>query len=85
MAKILKLRNDFIAHRSINIVATHRINLLPEIKNDEVNAVLDLVYEVATKYSMLYGHNRTSRQMIGSDDYKSLFAALRKGYGLGEA
>jgi hypothetical protein len=84
VAKILKLRNDFIAHRSVNIVATHRINLLPEIKNDEMNAILDLAYDLATKYAVLYGHNRTSRPMMGSDDYKRLFKALRKGYDLGE-
>jgi hypothetical protein len=82
--KILTLRNDFIAHRSANIIATHRINLLPEIKNEEVNAMLDLLYDLATKYAVLYGHNRTSRRMLGSDDYKHLFASLRKGYALGD-
>jgi hypothetical protein len=84
VAKILKLRNEFIAHRSINVVATHRTNLLPAITNDEVNIVLDLLYDLSTKYAMLYGHNKTSRFMVGCDDYKSLFAALRKGYDLGE-
>ena len=84
VAKILKLRNDFIAHRSVNIVATHRINLLPEVKNDEMNAILDLAYDLATKYAVLYGHNRTSRHMVGSDDCKHLFEALRKGFDLGE-
>jgi hypothetical protein len=82
--KILTLRNDFIAHRSANIIATHRINLLPEIKNEEVNAMLDLLYDLATKYAVLYGKNRTSRRMVGSDDYKLLFEGLRKGYALGE-
>jgi hypothetical protein len=82
--KILTLRNDFIAHRSANIIATHRINLLPEITNDEVNAMLDLLYNLATKYAVLYGQNPTSRHMIGSDDYQHLFKALRKGFDLGE-
>ncbi len=82
--KVLTLRNDFIAHRSVNIIATHRINLLPEIKNDEISAMLDLLYDLATKYAVLYGHNRTGRKMMGSDDYKRLFAALRKGYALSE-
>lgn len=58
------------------------MNLLPEIKNEEVNAILDLLYELSTKYAMLYGFNRTSRHMIGSDDYKELFKALRKGFAL---
>ncbi len=80
--KILTLRNEFIAHRSVNVVATHRLNLLPEIKNEEIDAILDLLYELSTKYAMLYGFNRTSRHMIGSDDYKQLFKALRKGFAL---
>lgn len=80
--KILTLRNDFIAHRSVNIVAAHQINLIPQIKNEEVDAMLDLLYELATKYAMLYGHNRTSRFMVGSDDYQQLFKALRKGFNL---
>lgn len=84
VAKILKLRNDFIAHRSINIVATHRINLLPELTNEEVITILDLVYDLATKYSMLYGKNRTSRSLPGSDDYNHLLDGLRKGFDLGE-
>jgi hypothetical protein len=49
-----------------------------------MNAILDLAYDLATKYAVLYGHNRTSRHMVGSDDYKCLFKALRKGYDLGE-
>lgn len=83
VAKILKLRNDFIAHRSVNIVATRRINLLPELKNEEVSSILDLVYELATKYSKLYGKNITSRSMPGSNDYKHLLEGLRKWYDLG--
>ena len=82
--KILTLRNDVIAHRSANIIATHRINLLPEITNDEVNALLDLLYNLATKYAVLYGQNPTFRHMIGSDDYQQLFKALRKGFDLGK-
>ncbi len=82
VAKILTLRNDFLAHRSINIVSTHRTNLLPEIKNEEVTALLDLLYDLATKYAMLYGQNRTARTMVGSDDYKSLLEALRRGFDL---
>jgi hypothetical protein len=82
--KILTMRNDFLAHRSINIVATHRINLLPELKNAEVTAMLDVLYEIATKYAMLYGQHRTMRSMIGSDDYESLLDALRKGLDLSE-
>ena len=65
------------------MVATHRMNLRSEIKNEEVNAILDLAYELATKYSVLYGRNRTSRIIVGSDDYKYLFEVLRKGYALG--
>jgi hypothetical protein len=82
--KILTPRNDFLAHRSINIVATHRINLLPELKNEEVTAMLDLLYDLATKYALLYGQHRTGRHMVSSDDYKSLLGALRKGFDLGE-
>lgn len=80
--KILTMRNDFLAHRSINIVATRRISLLPEIKNEEVSAMLDLLYRLATKYALLYGQNQTMRTMVGSDDYKSLLEALRKGLDL---
>jgi hypothetical protein len=82
--KILRMRNDFLAHRSINIVARHRIDLLPELKNAEVTAMLDLLFEIATKYAMLYGHHRTMRSMIGSDDYKSLLEVLRKGFEISE-
>jgi hypothetical protein len=82
--KILTMRNAFLAHRSINIVATHRISLLPEIRNDEVSAMLDLLYRLATKYALLYGQNQTARSMVGSDDYKSLLEALRKGFELPE-
>jgi hypothetical protein len=82
--KILTLRNEVLAHRSINIVATHRINLLPELNNEEVNEILDLLYRIATKYAMLHGQNRTLRSMVGSDDYKRLLKALKKGFALGE-
>lgn len=64
--KILKMRNEFLVHRSINIVATRRINLLPEIRNEEVSSMLDVLFGVATKYAMLYGQNRTMRMMVGS-------------------
>jgi hypothetical protein len=78
--KILTMRNDFLAHRSINIVATRRINLLPEIKNEEVSAMLDLLYRLATKYAVLYGQNQTMRSTVGEDDYQSMLEALRKGF-----
>jgi len=82
--KILTMRNDFLAHRSINIVATRRINLLPELKNQEVSAMLDLVYQLATKYAVRYGQNPTMRSMVGADDYKTMLEALRSGFDFGD-
>lgn len=82
--KILTLRNDFLAHRSVNIVATHSTDLLPTILNDEITQIIDLVYETTTKYALLYGQNQTLRYMVGSDDYKTLLKALKDGFGLEE-
>jgi len=82
--KILTLRNKFLAHRAAAVVATHSTHLLPEILNEEITQMIDVVYETATKCAVFYGQNRTARYVVGSDDYKAMFKALKNGFGLEE-
>lgn len=79
IAKILNLRNKFLAHRDTGIVANHALPLLPNLLNKEIDDVMDLLYDLASRYCRLYGLAPTIRPFPGDDDYKRMLELLKAG------
>jgi hypothetical protein len=78
--KLTKWRMNVYAHTGARI-ALGKSDLLKEnsISEEEVDQLLNQCFSISNKYMNLYKASAWSRQIVGHDDYLSLFKFLRMG------
>lgn len=76
--KLMVWRGNAYAHRSTKI-ALGKTGSLEAISREELELLLDQCFSIFNKYLQLYKATTWSRQVIGHDDYESLFKFLRLG------
>lgn len=78
--KLTKWRMNVYAHTGAK-VALGKLNILKEnsITEDEIEQLMNQCFIISNKYMSLYKATTWSRQIIGHDDYLSLFKFLRMG------
>jgi hypothetical protein len=79
--KLSLWRGNVYAHTSAKTALGKFINTLEEnsISEAEIKQLLDQSFSISNKYMSLYVASTWSRQIIGHDDYLSLFKFLRMG------
>lgn len=76
--KLIVWRGNAYAHRGAK-VALGKTGSLEAISKEEIELLLDKCFSIFNKYLRLYKATTWSRQIIGHDDYQSLFKFLRIG------
>jgi hypothetical protein len=76
--KLIVWRANAYAHRGAK-VALGKTSSLEAISTQEIELLLDKCFSIFNKYLHLYKATTWSRQVIGHDDYQSLFKFLRMG------
>jgi hypothetical protein len=76
--KLMLWRNNYYSHTSVK-VSLGKIDVLEEISKEEIELLLDKCFSKLNNYLSLYKATTWSRQVIGHDDYMSLFKFMRIG------
>ena len=76
--KLMVWRGNAYAHKGAQI-ALGKTGSLEPISKEEFELLLDKCFSIFNKYLQLYKATTWSRQVIGHDDYESLFKFLRLG------
>lgn len=77
VAKILRIRNEYLAHREARLVGSGTFSGLPELWPTEIQRLLSRALDLVNKYRHLRGRPFLSSQLPGGDDYQNLFELLR--------
>ena len=78
--KLIIWRNNIIAHKaSKNVLKKNHILEKHPLSMDEIQSLLDEGFNILNRYLYLYKASSWSRQIIGHDDYKSLFTFMNLG------
>lgn len=78
--KLIVWRNNIAAHKGAKVsLGKKQILIDNPLSQSEMEQLLDRSLEIFNRYSSLYRASTWSRQIIGHDDYKSLFKFLHLG------
>jgi hypothetical protein len=79
LVKLLKdARDNLYAHRSARDVITQvDLSVKYPLTKGEVDELLDRAHAIVNRYTYLYFSTTYSRQLVGEDDYRNVFEALR--------
>lgn len=76
--KLIIWRGNVYAHKGAKL-SLQGNSVLEAISKEEIEELLDKCFSIFNKYLRLYKAVTWSRQIIGHDDYKSLFKFLKIG------
>ena len=79
VSRLMEIRNQYLAHRQARLVSSGTFASLPELRQIDIETLLNTACRVATKYSHLYGRPMLSQRIIGADDYRYMLNLLRLG------
>ena len=78
--KLVIWRNNIVAHKgSKNVLKKNQILKEHPFSIDEIEELLDEGFKILNRYLYLYKASSWSRQIIGHDDYKSIFKFMNLG------
>jgi hypothetical protein len=78
--KLIVWRNNIIAHRaSKNVLKNNKILEKHPLTTDEIKTLLDEGFSILNRYLYLYKVSSWSRQIVGHEDYKSIFSFMNLG------
>ncbi len=78
--KLVIWRNNIVAHKgSKNVLKKNQILKEHPFSIDEIQKLLDEGFKILNRYLYLYKASSWSRQIIGHDDYKSIFKFMNLG------
>lgn len=78
--KLMIWRNNIVAHLGgRQVLGKTSIVADNPIEKEEIEELLDNSHKIFNKYSTLFDASTWSRQIVGNDDYRSLFKFIRLG------
>ena len=79
VSRLMEIRNQYLAHRQARLVSSGTFASLPELRQIDIETLLDTACRIATKYSHLYRRPMLSQRILGADDYRHMITLLRLG------
>jgi hypothetical protein len=80
VARLTKLRNETLAHRSGDLVRLSDLTSIAGLGPADVETMLSRARAIVQKYSLLYRRSFVSSKLAGGDDYEYLLSLLRRGF-----
>ena len=79
VAKLLSLRNEYLAHRSARQVTKGTFASLPSLDRDEISALITRALKILSKYRHSLGYQQLSWGHQEAEEFQTLLSLLRAG------
>jgi AbiU2 len=79
ISRLMQVRNQYLAHRQASLVSRGTFASLPELRREDIAALLNSASTIVDKYCRLYERPLMSVRFVGADDYKYLLDLLKVG------